>query len=117
MRGSVVFVLLFVLHHSFAADFDITKPVTLTGRVTKIEWMNPHVHVYIDAKNQSWSIELGSPNGLREHGWTPKTLKIGDVVTIEGSRAKDGSDLANARVVVLPGGTRLLAGSPAGQTS
>ena len=107
----------FLLHHSFAADFDITKPVTLTGRVTKIEWMNPHVHIDIDAKGKPWSIELGSPNGLREHGWTQKTLKIGDVVTIEGSRAKDGSNLANARVVVLPGGARLLTGSPAGKTS
>ena len=104
-------------HHSFAADFDVTKPVTLTGRVTKIEWTNPHVHIYMDVKNEEWSIELGSPNGLRGRGWTQKTLKAGDVVTIEGSRAKDGSRLANARVVVLPGGTRLLTGSPEGKTS
>lgn len=106
-----------ILHHSFAADFDISKPVTLAGRVTKIEWMNPHVHVYIDVKSQPWSIELGSPNGLREHGWTQKTLKVGDLVTIEGSRAKDGSNLANARVVTLPGGKQLLTGSPSGKTS
>ena len=107
----------FILHHSFAADFDITKPVTLTGRVTKIEWMNPHVHISIDVKNDAWSIELGSPNGLRDRGWTQKTLKAGDVVTIEGSRAKDGSHLANARIVVLPGGKRLPTGSPQGKTS
>ena len=104
-------------HHSFAADFDITRPVTLTGRVTKIAWMNPHVHVDIDAKGEPWSIELGSPNGLRARGWTQKTLKAGDVVTIEGSRAKDGTNLANARAVVLPGGARLLTGSPQGKTS
>jgi hypothetical protein len=112
-----VFVAALVLgHHSFAADFDVTKPVTLTGRVTKIEWTNPHVHIYIDVNSDSWSIELGSPNGLRGRGWTQKTLKAGDVVTIEGSRAKDGTNLANARVVVLRG-ARLLTGSPAGKTS
>jgi hypothetical protein len=106
-----------LLHHSFAADFDVTKPVTLTGRVTRIEWMNPHVHIYIDSDHERWSIELGSPNGLRERGWTQKTLKIGDVVTIEGSRAKDGTRLANARLVVLASGARMATGSGQGKTS
>ena len=114
---AVLVAALFLGHHSFAADFDITKPVTLTGRVSKIEWTNPHVHIYLDVKTDQWSIELGSPNGLRGRGWTQNTLKAGDVVTIEGSRAKDGSRLANARVVVLPGGTRLQTGSPQGKTS
>jgi Family of unknown function (DUF6152) len=109
-------------HHSFAADFDVTKHVTLTGRVMRIEWLNPHVHIYIDVKNggrtaTAWTIELGSPNGLRGRGWTSKSLKIGDVVTIEGSLAKDGSHLANAASIVLPSGVRLSAGSGQGKTS
>jgi len=108
-------------HHSFAADFDVTKHVMLNGRVTKIEWLNPHVHVYLDVKegprNVTWSIELGSPNGLKARGWTAKTLKIGDVVTVEGSRAKDGSRLANASFIQLPSGVRMPTGSGAGKTS
>jgi hypothetical protein len=108
-------------HHSLATDFDITKPVTLTGRVTKIEWLNPHVHIYIVAKDNgkddTWSIELGSPNGLKARGWTAKSLKIGDVVTVNGSRAKDGSRLANASSIVLPNGVRLPTGTAAGKTS
>ena len=108
-------------HHSFAADFDVAKHVTLTGRVTKIEWLNPHVHVYIDApesgRSVNWSIELGSPNGLKARGWTSKTLKIGDRITIDGSRAKDGSHLANANSITLPSGVRLSAGSGLGKTS
>ena len=109
-------------HHSFAADFDITKPVTLIGRVTRIEWLNPHVHIYIDVKEGNhtatpWTIELGSPNGLRGRGWTAKTLKVGDLITIDGSLAKDGSHLANAASIVLPSGVRLPTGSGAGKTS
>ena len=108
---------IFAGHHSFAADFDVAKPVTLTGRVTKIEWMNPHVHISLDVNEQAWSVELGSPNGLRARGWTAKTLKVGDVVTVEGSRAKDGGNLANASVIVLASGVRLLTGSGLGKTS
>ena len=109
-------------HHSLAADFDVTKHVTLTGRVTKIEWLNPHVHIYMDipaepVRSVSWTIELGSPNGLRQRGWTPKTLKIGDVITIDGSLAKDGSHLANASSIVLPSGVRMSTGSGVGKTS
>ena len=108
-------------HHSFAADFDITKPVTLKGRVTKIEWLNPHVHVYLDVKNSgkaaTWSVELGSPNGLKSRGWTAQTLKIGDVITVDGSLAKDGSRLANASSIVLANGRRMSAGSGLGKTS
>lgn len=108
-------------HHSFAADFDVTKPVTLTGRVTKIEWLNPHVHVFLDVKDgatlATWSVELGSPNGLKVRGWTAKTLKIGDVVTVNGSLAKDGSRLANASFIVLPNGVRMATGSGQGKTS
>ena len=110
-------------HHSFAADFDITKHVTLTGRVTKVEWLNPHVHIYIDVtdggtkRTTPWTIELGSPNGLRQRGWTSHSLKIGDAITIDGSLAKDGSHVANASSIVLPSGVRLSTGSGLGKTS
>jgi len=112
----------FLAHHSLAADFDTTKPVTLTGSVTKIEWMNPHVHVYIDVNAgrgtpARWSVEMGSPNGLMQRGWTRKSMKIGDVITVDGSRAKDGSNIANARSIVLPTGVRLSAASSPGGTS
>jgi len=103
-------------HHSFAAEFDSTKPIKLTGTVTKIEWMNPHAYFYIDVKDQggkvtNWGLEMGSPNGLMRQGWTRNSMKIGDVVTVEGSAAKDGSNIGNARSVTLAGGQRLFAGS------
>jgi len=104
-------------HHSLAADFDTSKPVTLTGRVEKIEWMNPHVHIYLDVDGDHWSVEMGSPNGLMQRGWTIKTLNIGDRITVEGSRAKDGSRIANARSIVLATGTRMSAAPPEGKTS
>jgi len=105
-----------LLHHSFAADFDITKPVALTGAVTKIEWSNPHVHIYIDVKGERWIVEMGSPNGLGRQGWTPKTMKAGDMITVAGSRAKDGSRMANAKTITLPNGRRMSAASQ-GNTS
>ena len=103
-------------HHSFLAEFDPDKPVTLVGAVTKVEWANPHTFFYIDVQNASgeyenWALELGSPNGLMRRGWTRNTLNFGDVVTVTGSRAKDGSFKGNARSVVLADGTRLFAGS------
>ena len=93
-------------HHSFAAEFDANKPVNLTGAVTKVEWMNPHVWFYVEVKDESgkvtnWGFEMGSPNGLMRTGWTRNSMKLGDVVTVEGSRAKDGSNHVNARSVVL----------------
>ena len=105
-----------VAHHSFAAEFDASKPIKLTGTVTKIEWMNPHAYFYIDVKDASgkvtnWGLEMGSPNGLMRQGWTRNSMKIGDVVTVEGSAAKDGSNIGNARSVSLAGGQRLFAGS------
>jgi len=103
-------------HHSFAAEYDASKPVTITGAVTKVEWMNPHARFYVDVKDDkgataNWELELGSPNGLMRAGWTRKSLNIGDVVTVQGSLAKDGSKLANARSVVLSDGKRLFAAS------
>jgi len=108
-------------HHSFAAEFDANKPVTMTGTVTKVEWMNPHVWFYVDVKDESgkvsnWGFEMGSPNGLMRAGWTRKSMKLGDVVTIEGSRAKDGSNHVNARTVALAAtGQKLFAASSQGQ--
>ena len=105
-----------VAHHSFAAEFDAAKPIKLTGTVTKIEWMNPHAYFYVDVageagKVDNWGMEMGSPNGLMRQGWSRNSLKIGDVVTVEGSRAKDGSNVGNARSVTLANGTRLFAAS------
>jgi len=108
-------------HHSFAAEFDANKPVTMTGAVTKIEWMNPHVWFYVDVKDESgkvsnWGFEMGSPNGLMRSGWTRNSMKLGDVVTVEGSRAKDGSNHVNARSVVMASsGQKLFAASSQGQ--
>jgi len=104
-------------HHSFAAEFDATKPVKLTGTVTKVEWMNPHAWFYADVKDESgkvtnWGFELGSPNGLMRAGWNRNSMKAGDVVTVDGSRAKDGSNNVNARTVTLAAtGQKLFAAS------
>jgi len=106
-------------HHSFAAEYDANKPVTLKGVVTKIEWMNPHARFYVDVKDEhgtvsNWNLELASPNVLTRNGWTRKSLNVGDQVTVEGSLAKDGSKMANARVVTLADGHRVFAGSSGG---
>jgi Family of unknown function (DUF6152) len=105
-------------HHSFAAEYDSSKPIKLDGTVTKIEWTNPHCFFYIDVKNaesgkvENWALELGNPNALLRAGWTPNSVKIGEEVTVEGTRAKDGSLLGNARSMVLRStGQRLFAGS------
>lgn len=102
-------------HHSFAAEYDSAKPVTLKGVVSKIEWTNPHARFYIDVKDETgtytWNLELASPNVLSRNGWTRKTLNIGDEITVQGSLAKDGSKMANARVVTLASGKRVFAGS------
>src|SRR5579864_4767519 len=103
-------------HHSFAAEYDAAKPVTMTGTVTKVEWMNPHARFYIDVKDDSgkvtnWELELGSPNGLMRRGWTRNSMKQGDVVSVAGDSAKDGSKLGNARTVKLADGRKIFAGS------
>jgi hypothetical protein len=103
-------------HHSFAAEYDSTKPAKLTGTVTKMEWTNPHVRFYVDVKDDSgsvtnWEFELGSPNGLLRQGWTRNSLKPGDKVSVEGYLAKDGAHLANARTVVLADGRKVFAGA------
>jgi hypothetical protein len=110
-----------VAHHSFAAEYDANKPIKLTGTVTKIEWTNPHCYFYIDAKNEAsgktenWGLELGNPNALLRLGWKRNSLKLGDTITVEGTRARDGSLHANARSMVLMStGQRLFAGSSQG---
>ena len=106
-------------HHSFAAQFDRNKPITLTGPVTKIEWINPHARFFMDAKDAAgkvvnWEIELTSTAGLLRRGWTRSSLKIGEAVTVTGSLAKDGSNVANATTVTLSDGKRVFAGSSGG---
>ena len=103
-------------HHSFAAEYDTKKPVTLKGTVTNVEWTNPHARFYLDVKDESgavthWNLELASPNVLSRNGWTRHSLKEGDVITVQGARAKDGSFLANARSVTLADGRKVFAGS------
>lgn len=95
-----------IAHHSFAAQFDAEKPMELTGTVTKVEWRNPHAWFYIDVEDDdgnvaNWGMELASPNLLMRKGWTRSSMKVGDVVTVEGFHARDGSNTGNARVVTL----------------
>jgi hypothetical protein len=103
-------------HHSFSAEYDRSKPIQLKGTVTKVEWMNPHARFYLDVKTDdgkvtNWEFELGSPNGLMRQGWTRNSLKIGDVVQVSGSQAKDGSNLVNASNVAFENGKRVLGGA------
>lgn len=108
-------------HHSFAAEFDANKPVTMKGYVTKVEWTNPHVWFYINVKNDdgtvaNWGFEMGPPHGLQSRGWTRTTMKIGDEVIVNGTLAKNGSKRANARNVTMAiTGQRLGAASSEGE--
>jgi len=108
-------------HHSFAAEYDEKKAIKLTGAITKVDWSNPHVYFYIDVEDEkgavtSWSMEMGAPGALRGRGWDKNTLKIGEVVTVEGTRAKDGGNHGNARNVTLAAtGKQLGAASSQGQ--
>ena len=105
-------------HHSFAAEFDRSKAVTITGTVTKVEWANPHARFFIDAKDESgkvnnWDFELSSPNGLMRRGWTRNSLKLGDTVTVTGWAAKNAPHVGNASTVTLADGKKVFAGSSA----
>ena len=103
-------------HHSVGAEFDLSKRITLQGRVTKIEWMNPHVYLYVDVaadgKTANWACETAGPNTLARQGWSRMSLKIGDRVTVVGYRARDGALVASAREVVLADGRKVFVGSP-----
>jgi hypothetical protein len=103
-------------HHAFAAEFDPKRPVKLRGVVTKMEWINPHAWMHIDAKDAdgkvtSWMIEAGTPNTLFRRGFTKDSLKIGTEVLVDGYQSKDGSNTANGRDVTLPDGRKLFLGS------
>jgi hypothetical protein len=103
-------------HHSFAAEYDGTKPMTVTGTVTKVEWTNPHARIYVDVKDDkgivtNWNFELGGPLQLNRLGWKRDSVKVGDEVKVDGYLAKDGSKMANARNVVFSDGRKVFAGS------
>jgi len=104
-------------HHAFAAEYDANHRVILRGSVTKVEWQNPHAHFLLDVtdaggKMSIWDLELASPNTLQREGWTRKSLKVGDMVVVNGYLAKDGTKLAHARDVRLADGRRVFAGAP-----
>jgi hypothetical protein len=107
-------------HHSFAAEYDASKPVTLRGKVSRVEWTNPHARMYIDVSDgkggvTEWKLELASPKVLfTQCGWKINFVHVGDEVTVEGSLAKNGSASANARVFTLADGRQLSAGSSGG---
>ena len=102
-----------IAHHSFAAQYDPDQPITLGGIVTKIEWTNPHARFYIDVEDDNgnvinWNLELASPNILVRNGWTRNFVEPGDEVTVEGTLARDGSNMINALLVFLADGTQVM---------
>jgi hypothetical protein len=105
-------------HHSFAAEYDSSKPVTMTGAVTKVDWANPHVYFFIDVKDPdsgkvtNWAFEMGAPAVLTRSGWRRSSVKVGDIITVTGTLAKDATTHGNARSVTLTlTGQKLGAGS------
>jgi len=105
-------------HHSFAAQYDASKAIRLTGTLTKIEWTNPHTYFYLDVKEPDgkvvqWGLEAGSPGALSRRGFKRGDLKVGDTIVVDGYQARDGSRLADARRVTLPDG-RIVSGASAG---
>jgi hypothetical protein len=102
-------------HHSFAAVFDLNKPLTLTGVITKVDWSNPHIYFYVDVKDNrgkvvNWAFQIAGPQSLLRRGWTKDTLRLRDRVTVTGYRARGDAHVAAAREVVFPDGRRLLTG-------
>jgi len=101
-------------HHAFAAEFDREQPMTVTGTVTKVEWTNPHIWVYVDVKGSdgtvtNWGFQGGPPSYLTRVGWSRNDLKVGDTIHVEGFRAKDGSNHAAGRQITLPDGRKVFA--------
>jgi len=104
-------------HHSFSAEFDIEKPIKLTGTITEMRWSNPHAWIYVDVKDEtgmvvSWAFEMVGANALVRRGWRPADVPIGTLVTLDGWAARSGKPAANTSTIVLPDGRRLFAGSP-----
>ena len=103
-------------HHAFSRDFDRDKPVTLNGTVTRVQWTAPHVYTYIDVKDDqgktaNWKVEMGSPTALTKAGWTRTKIKVGQMVTLTGWQAKNGTNFANAEEMTMPDGQKLSAAS------
>ena len=103
-------------HHSFAAEFDRDRTITVTGTVDRLEWTNPHARLYVNGKDETgktqlWDFELGPPNGLKRNGWSRNSLKNGHKVTVSGFRSKTSTIVANARTVTLADGRQVFAGS------
>ena len=116
LGGLLLLALPLLAHHSFAAEYDSTKPVTLKGTVTKFDWVNPHSRLFLDVKDDSgkvtaWEFETGNPTSMQRNGWKRDTLKPGDEVVVTGFRAKDGANIAAATSVSTTDGKKLLAGS------
>src|SRR5262245_26787346 len=114
--GLIVTAVPVAAHHSFAAEYDRDKPITVTGEVTKLLWTNPHARVQVDAKDQngttaSWDFELGPPTALMRQGWNRNSLKPGQIITVNGFLSKDEPHVANARSVTLADGRQVFAGS------
>jgi hypothetical protein len=118
VAGSLAATAPLVAHHSFAAEFDGSKAIRITGALTKIEWTNPHTYFYLDVKEDNgesakWGCEAGSPGALSRRGFKRGDLKLGDTIVVDGYRAKDGSKFVDARRVTLPDG-RVVSGASAG---
>jgi hypothetical protein len=110
-------------HHSFAAEYDSTKPVTLQGKFIKMDWVNPHSWIHLEAANpatgkmETWDVETGPPNTLYRNGWRKDAIKAGEEIVVTGTLAKNGSNTVNARSVKTPDGRTLLAGSSEGNSA
>ena len=103
-------------HHSFASLYDRDQPITISGTVTKVEWMNPHIYYYVDVKGEdgkvtNYAVEGGTPNQLYRRGWRKDSLRVGDAITVSGFRAKNGSNHVSGREVLFPDGSRVFGAS------
>lgn len=106
-------------HHSFGAEYDVTQPMTLTGVLTKVEWTNPHSHLFLDVKGAdgkvvNWQLEGYPPTALQRIGWKHDALKVGDKITVSGWRARDGGPWGHSREITMASGEKLMFGPPAG---